>query len=232
MKIFKLFTTIIFLLILLVVGVLGYAGAIPGVSAVFGSNKPRDLKSPHTAQDLVAGQAKLGQSFSHVTLTDTVTTILKSGTVKVDTTLSAAEWAAHLEAIHPVKDLQIKLLDDRTFEAAGRIDTSRIAQAVQLLGYTNISEAKVLRMVEKYLPNNAVFFLRGKGSIIDNKPTIALDRVEIGRLSIATGSVAKTLTSYAQLWIDHVPGLSLSILEIQSSQVRVSGSIPKQIPQF
>lgn len=232
MKLLKFFATIVMVAIVLIVGVLGYAGLIPGVSAVFGANKPRDLGVPHTAQDLVSGQAKLQQTFVRPTEALTIKTILNAGSSAVNTTLTAAEWAAHLEAIHPVKDLQVKFLSDGTFEASGRVDKARIFDAVKLLGYTNVSQAKTLETVKKYLPGDAVFYMKGRGEMVDDKATVALDRYELGRLPVGQGAFSKMLASYANLMADNVPGLSIKVLEVKDGNLHIEGKAPKQLPQF
>lgn len=58
---FKFVGFLILILIIVVILLLGYLGFVPGVSAIFGSNKPRDLGITHTQADLDSAQTKLGQ---------------------------------------------------------------------------------------------------------------------------------------------------------------------------
>lgn len=54
----KVFLIIIAVIILAIVLFLGYSGFIPGVSALFGSNKPRDLGVNYTETDRASAREK------------------------------------------------------------------------------------------------------------------------------------------------------------------------------
>lgn len=232
MKLLKFIVTIIFVVFILIVGILGYAGIIPGVAAIFGANKPRDLGALHTAQDLVSGQAKLQQTFVKPSGTLTVKTILNTGASTINANLTEQEWAAHVEAMHPVKNLQVKFHTDGTFEASGRVDKSRIFDTVKLLGYANISETEVLNNVEKYFPGDAVFYMKGAGEMVNDKAAVTLERFELGRLPIGKGTISGTMESYAKLMADTIPGLAVKMMEVRNGQLHFEGTAPKQVPQF
>jgi hypothetical protein len=53
---------LIFIVVILVVavGVGGYLGIVPGVSSLFGANKPKNLGVTFTSQDLTNAEAKAG----------------------------------------------------------------------------------------------------------------------------------------------------------------------------
>ena len=71
MKFLKGLAITIGVLVIVVVLVLGYLGFVPGVSNIFGSNKPRDLGVTYTAADYASAHARNG----------TTHTVLPAGSV-------------------------------------------------------------------------------------------------------------------------------------------------------
>lgn len=227
----RLIWTVGFILAAIVL-LLGYLGFIPGLSNLFGSNTPRDLQAAYTPADLASGQAKLDQEILAGESAPSLRTIQNGGTSDVNTRLTNKEFAAHLEAIHPVKDLQVVFHDDGSFETSGRIDKGRITKFIQLLGYTNVSEVDVLKTVNKYLPGSPSFYLKGKGAIADGVPTMTLDEAKIGRIPASTSGLAKALVEYAKLNLDKIPGLDVTTMNITADGVSVIGTVPAAVPQL
>ena len=58
MKIFKLLLIILLIIVVGAVLLLGYLGFIPGLSTIFGSDKPRDLGVKYTYADYVSAAQK------------------------------------------------------------------------------------------------------------------------------------------------------------------------------
>lgn len=225
----KFLWTLGFLVVGAIVG-LAYLGFVPGLSDLFGSNTPRDLQAAHTAADLTSAQTKLDQTILTGETAPSLKTIKNGGSSTVDTVLTGREFAGHLEAIHPVKDLQIVFHDDGTFEAAGRIDRPRIVTYAKLLGFSNVGEVDVLGAVNKYLPGSPIFYLRGRGSIEKGVPIMTLTEAKLGRLPASTAGLAKTLVAYAKLNLDKIPGLDIATMKIGANGVSVVGDVPAAVP--
>lgn len=227
----KFLWTTTFLLVGVLLG-LGYLGFIPGISNLFGSNTPRELNAATSPMDLRSGQAKLDQEILTGEAMPSLKTIQNSGTTEVNTRLTGKEFAAHVEAIHPVQDLQIVFHTDGSFEAAGRVDKNRILKYSKFLGYANISDIDVLATVNTYLPGSPTFYIKGTGSITDSIPTMDLQEARIGRLPASAQGLAKALVEYAKLNLEKVPGLDITTMNITADGVSVIGTVPAAVPKI
>ena len=86
---------LIFIVVILVVAVGGYLGVVPGVSSLFGANKPKNLGVTFTSQDLTSAEAKAGTQI--VTLAPNLPpsqSISFSGQKNVNTTFTQSEFNA------------------------------------------------------------------------------------------------------------------------------------------
>lgn len=233
MRVIKKFLWTSLFFALIVIFGLSYLGFVPGLSGLFGSGKPVDLQASTTANDLLSAEVKLGQEV----LTDkdrvpSLKTIRNGGTSTVNTRLTGREFAAHLEAIHPIKNVQVVFYADGTFAASGQIDKSRIVGYAKMLGYEKVSEVNVLHTINKYLPGSPTVYLRGSGGIADGVPTMKLSEAKIGRLPASTTGVAKVLVDYAKWNLEKVPGLDITTMNITGDGVSIIGTVPAAVPQL
>lgn len=220
------------ILILVVVGVLalGYVGLMPGVSAIFGANQPRDLGVEPTAADLVSAQEKLGQVITDPQVDPAAQ--LKTATGNpVDTILTQEEYTAHAEQIHPVSDLQIKL-EGSSFEISGRLDKARIPQFARTWGLTDASDREILDVVDKYAPVDPIFYIAGTGGAENNQLEIDLTRAELGRLSVSTEQAREALESYTEALFQQVPGFSVDNSYIENGQLIFQGTVVEEVPRY
>lgn len=226
MKILK----IVGLVVVVVVLILGYLGFVPGVSALFGSNKPRDLGAPHTEADRVSANSKLQQTVVELGADVDWQSVLAGGTKTVDALLTQLEIAAHLEAMHPVKNLQVKIGTNGTTEVAGQFDTGRIPAFLRLLGLSSSDQLAALSWIDRYLPGDPAFYGRGQASIVNNTPTLTLERVELGRLPISIAWAENGIEDYARVLLENIPNLSIETMAVENGQVRFTGTTPSQVP--
>lgn len=229
-KAFKRFLWTIGLLIVGVILGLGYLGFVPGLSSLFGSATPRDLQATHNAADVVSAQAKLKQQLLTKETTPSLSTIRNGGTSEINTTLTGREFSAHAEAVNPVKDLQVVFHTDGTFEAAGRIDKSRIFTYVRLLGYAKVTDAGVLGAVNQYLPGSPTFYIKGTGAVTKGIASMTLTEARLGRLPASTTALAKALVEYYKLSQDKIPGFDITTMNVGASGLTVVGTVPAVIP--
>ena len=228
----KLLLKIILVIAVIVVLVGGYLGFIPGVSGLFGSDQPRDLGATYTEADLASGQAKLNQQLVDLNGRAAREVLTAALPVASDARLTGKEFAAHLEAVHPISNVQLIFNSDNTFEASGRIDKERISAYAQLLGLTGDTEAQVMDAVNKYLPGSPVFYIKGTGKIINNEPTLSWTQAEVGRLPVPTDRAAEALVAYAKLAEERVPGLKIDNFSIQDGQLVFKGTLPREFPKW
>ncbi|MBI4226449.1 hypothetical protein HY612_05045 [Candidatus Roizmanbacteria bacterium] len=230
MKLLKFVGVVFLIFIILVVLILGYLGLVPGVSAIIGSNKPRDLGVRHSQADLNKAQSKLGQVIVE-TKGDPNKQFRSAQGNPVDIMLTQEEYSAHAQQIHPVSDLQIKL-QGSSFEISGRIDKSRIPQFVRTWGITNASDTEILNVVNKYLPVSPTFYIAGTGGAKNNDLNINLSKAELGRLPVPVEKAKEVIELYTETLFKAVPGFSVEDSSIQNGQLLFKGSAVKELPKY
>ena len=231
-KFFKIILWSIIIIVLLAVLILGYFGFVPGLSTLFGSNSPRDLGIPHTEEDLMSGQQKLGQTFVAPSA-NPYNQVRSAAASPVDAKLSQEEYAAHVERVHPISDVQIRF-EGSTFEMSGRIDKDRISTFVRTLGITEteVTEKEIIDAVNKYLPVNPVFYIAGSGETKNNAVSFDLSKAEMGRLPVDTSLASDALEGYIELIIDQIPALSADSVTVQNGEMLYQGTAPENLPHY
>lgn len=180
--------TLVIIAVVVVLG-LGYLGFIPGVSSLFGADKPRDLGVTYTAADLASAKAKSGRQVTELQPNLAPADSLKfSGTKPVDVSLTQAEFNAYINdkwEYYPVTDVQVKISPDGVAEASGilRIDRFHgLAEALQVP--QNVRDS--VKDYIKYIPGNPAFYVKGKAEVINGQiTTLDFPEVQIGKLNIA-----------------------------------------------
>lgn len=218
-------------IIIILVLVVGYAGFVPGVSDVFGTNKPRDLKTEVTAEHFTSAQQKLGQEIVDPE-DDPNAQLIASGGTLVNATLTQEEFAAHISQLHPISDVQVKIEGD-TFEISGRIDRERIPQFARTLGVDDgRSTSEILDIVDQYLPVSPVFYAKGNGAIENNVPGISFEKAELGRVPVPNGEAADALEQYLDLVLTNAPGFVADYIAIEDGELTFQGSASRLVPRY
>lgn len=184
----KNFLVFILILLLVFVGLGGYFGIIPGISALFGSNKPRDLGIKYTDADLSSGRAKAPIIYETATASGNVSVWQTSGTLPVNTEMTSSEITAIMNnkkgAYYPYKNVQVKFNAD----GSGEISAVLIKNRLPLYGSTFDAPKVAVDFVMKILPDNPVVYLKGKATLVDNKVGLfEPQRFEIGRVPLPVG---------------------------------------------
>lgn len=230
-KLFKIFLVVVMLGVLGVVALLGYFGFIPGVSAVFGSNMPRDLGVRHTEVDFQNVQQKLGQQIIESQGADPYAQLKASAGSPADVFLTQEEYSAHVVRYHPVSDVQIRF-DGTSFEMSGRIDKTRIPQFLRTLGVTDADDVEIIQAVDTYLPVSPVFYIRGTGSAVNNDVTITTTRAELGRMPIPADTTDEALEGYMEFLLEQIPAFSMEAVSIEGGQLHFRGTATAQVPEY
>jgi hypothetical protein len=220
-------------IVVVAVLVLGYLGFIPGVSNLFGSNKPKDLGVTYTAADYASAHARNG----------TTHTILPAGTIPensikfsgqhaVSTTYTQAEMNALINnrqwEYYPLKDCQLRINPDNTVEFTGIILTDRIKGylAGLKLGENNMN---TITDYIKFIPGNPAFYVKGtlevtNGQIINTQ----VSQFKVGNLTFTKQIQDKLpeIISAAYSQISSYPGFTIKTLKFANGQVQFSGTLP------
>ena len=221
----------ILLIILIIVLALGYAGFVPGVSNVFGSNNPRNLGVEISEEDETVAQNKLGQSIVDPS-DDPNQQLIDAGGTPVDARLTQEEFAAHITKLHPISDVQIKL-EGNTFEISGRIDKDRIPAFARTIGVDDgKSNQEILDIVNRYIPVSPVFYAKGTGSITSDVPTVEFDKAELGRVPVPSDEASEALEEYISIILNHVPGFSADSITVEDGELVFKGSAAREVPRY
>lgn len=176
--------TFFLLTILVPILAAGYFGLIPGLSSLFGSDKPRDLGITYTETDRTAARAK--SQIEYVALPAGMTIPggwQTSGSREVNTEFSAAEITALMNnrpwKYYPYKNVQVKFNADGSGEISGILIKSRVPQYGASFGAPN----EAIEFINRFLPTEPVFYVKGKASLANNQVALFEPQVfEIGRV--------------------------------------------------
>jgi len=182
----KLFLIFLLILILVPVFILGYLGLLPGLSALLGTNKPRDLGIKSTLTDLTSARGK-SQIVYEVLPPETPPEKSRefSGSRPVKAEFSSAEVTALLNNRHwkywPYENVQVKFNSDGSGEISGVLLKDLLPGYGAKIG----APKEAIDLAMKFLPANPVFYVKGKATLSDNKVSLfEPEKFEIGRLSL------------------------------------------------
>jgi hypothetical protein len=172
------------------VGVVAYMGFMPGVSDLFGFNKPKDLGVTYTAADLASFNAKRAPfTLEGYTPTSGNDRVLFSGfdpakTIKAAFTSAELTAAANAKkAFYPLTDVQVKITQD-IMEISGKIQTGRVSNYASWLGIPKDKIKVVTDIVTKF-PANPPAYIKGKFEMINNRVTkFNVIDATIGKLNV------------------------------------------------
>lgn len=186
----KYFVSFFLILIVIIIGVpvlfLGYLGFVPGLSAVMGTNKPRDLGISYSQEDLQQTHAK--SQVVYQTLADNqepTQTRQFSGSRPFTGEFSSAEITATLNNqpwIHwPYRNLQVKFNGDGSAEVSGVLIKDKVPGYAAAIGIPS----QAVEYAMKYIPADPVFYVKGKAALTDNQVSLFEPQAfQIGRLSL------------------------------------------------
>lgn len=213
--------------------VLGYFGLIPGISRIFGSDKPRDLGVTFTQEDFNSGRAKTGKN--HITLSSDLPpkeSLKYSGSRALNTSFTYQELTALVYnrpwKYYPVKDVKIKISDDGVVESSGILIVDRIIPCLQAFGVESQEAENIINRLN-FLKGNPAFYVKGKGSITNNIVDIDLISLEIGRISIPLnliGENERKIDSFLEERLKTVTGLSIKSLTLKNGKLFFNGTFP------
>lgn len=236
MKFLKIFGFTILGIVIILVLIGGYYGFVPGVSSIFGSNKPKDLGVSYTEQDRLGGRAKIGWQIDTLTAgLPPEKSLIYSGSKAVDTSFTEKELTAWINKswnYAPLTNCQIRINPDNTAEFSGILHISQINKYKDVMGGSTVDLDKVLPGFLKYIPSNPPVYMKASASVINNQVTCSITAFSIGRYSISADWLKKNsgLFEKAAEWqISRIPGTSIKSLTFSNGQVQFDGTLPAKI---
>ncbi len=233
MKVLKVFLITILAIVIVVVGVLGYFGFMPGISNLFGSNKPKDLGVAFTSADYQSGRAKTGTKFTDLASDAAPEQSVKfSGQKSINATFTQAEATALLNnrlwKYYPLTDCQVRINQNGTVEVSGVLIKSRLEPMAKALGVSD-SEIGTVTSYVKYLPGNPAFYVRGQVAVTNGRVSIAnLEEFQVGRLNFTSQiqDNQNTIINWIQNEMFTLPGVSIKTFKMVNGQVQFEGTLP------
>lgn len=235
MKTLKVLGLIALLLVIASVALLGYLGFLPGLSSVFGADKPRDLGVQYTERDVQSARSKVGSQNQDLPPGAAPKDSFKlSGQRQVNASFTQEELTALVNTrgkawkYYPVSDSQVRVNSDGTLEYSGKVLVAHLDGFAQVL---NMS-AEERQSVKDYMSAFKIdppIYVKASGSVINNKVTnLDIKDVNVGRLSVPSALLGDTnrVASFLEGQRSVAQGLSVRSLNVEGGRVKFDGTVP------
>jgi hypothetical protein len=172
-------------IILIAVFALGYfLGNVPVVSAMLGTNKPKDLGVKITAANAYSGLKKM----NNPTTAKELEAIQKNP--KSFTTIKATVTQDEVSSIYATSDIpnfpfrvtQIKFGPNGSYAASGVLDTEKLEKYIKDLGVSGEVMDQVMGFVKN--AHYFTFYTEGNISIVNNQPAGEIKSVKLGNIEV------------------------------------------------
>jgi hypothetical protein len=231
----KAFISTFLLIVVVIIFFAGLTGFVPYLSSFLGTDKPRDLGVSTTKEDLAKAQEKSGVIVVDLPKDTPIEESYRlSGQVNKSFSLTSAEATAIIND-RPTKysafsNVQLKLNPDGTMEASGMVDMSRVLDFAKSLGYATDDINKALS--EYNLPRISMpFYIKGTGSILDNKVTVSIQSFQAGRIPLPSKILNANMgriNSFAQDVIGRQTGFSAKKWAVENEKIVFDGTLPEK----
>jgi hypothetical protein len=233
MKFLKGLFSLIIIVILLLVGVGGYLGIIPGVSKIFGSDKPRDLGKMYSEENYVSGIQKSGSTRGVLSTSSLKNaTIMYEGSHKVDTSFSDEELTSFAYnrpwVNYPFKNVQIRINADNTAEASGIVRMPIITTWLNAIGVSDDQLQKVMNDFRVPMAD-VPFYIKGVASDTNNQVTGDIAQLEVGRVPVPKSIIntyQPALADFVTDGLSRLPGLNVEKAAFENGKFTFKGTLP------
>jgi len=243
MKILKTLVIVVLAIIVIIILALGYLGFIPGLSAIFGSDKPRDLGVKYTQADYVSAAKKNKVNIAVVDSAQSIKSSLEwGGSNQINNSWTSQEVTATINAnsadweYFPMKDVQFKIDPDGSVEVSGILSVDKLKGYAQA---TNVSEADIQTVENVFnefkIPKGPIpFYIKGNLTIKDDNVDVEVPKLEIGRLPIPRNlyeSAKSSFESFAkqQLTSGGYGNFYIKSLDFNNGKLNFNGNLPASV---
>jgi hypothetical protein len=216
--------------IVILILVAGYLGLVPGVSTIFGSDKPRDLGIVTSEKLFDSANEKIG--ITRVGNPLTAGKVIYSGSHPVNVSLSSEEISSLISEgkwkYNSISgNLQMKINSDGTVEVAGLLNRTNFKS---YLASTGFSDTLAYVNTFNFLPEKVPFYVHGSASVVNNKVDLNLTSAEIGRVPLPTNSGAiSTVENLVEERISEIPGLNVASFNFSNGKMNFIGTFPTKM---
>ncbi len=236
--IFGVFFGILAVVIVLVL-VAGYFGFVPGISSIFGSDKPRDLGVTATSSD-----------YTNITTTDGITrrdlpastpisqSLSFSGSKPSNINVTEEQATALLNfspwPYTPVEDCQVRFNADGSAEISGVLLMDKMHDYAFARGYTEDDFNNVLKYVKTYsvIQPKMAFYVKGAASAVNGSISFDVQKLEVGRLSIPVAQINEHKSELLDMYnraVARTPGFSVKNFSMSDGKMHFEGTVPQTI---
>lgn len=229
----KVFAIALLAVVLVLVLVGGYLGLVPGVSGLFGSDRPRDLGATYTQADYQAARAKMGMTVSDlpadappeqsISITNINNVNISLTQSEVNALVNISEWK-----YYPLRDVQVNIQPDNVVEFSGIIIKDRIEGCALALGASKSDMRAVMGFI-RYVPANPTIYFKGTITIIENRVTVLdVSELRVGRMPflIRFRQSKDTLVKIIESWLAPRTVFTIRTFRFSSGQLQYEGSLP------
>jgi len=236
----KLFVILV-ILILIIILALGYFGFVPGVSALFGSNQPRDLGVEYTIEDYQ--QAKVKAPVEIIVSEGDVApekSLIMAGSVDVDSSLTSAELTSILGEeennwrYNPITDFQVLIGEDGSAQVSGMMHFDRLEGYLGATGGSYSDVQKVLKYF-KLVPDAIPFYVSSTATVTNNRAFLGIGKAELGRIPVPQNLLDNNISEINNFVSDVLAGYDEVFVEsmtLDEGELRFKGSLPESIESY
>lgn len=229
-------TLLIAVAVLVVAAVLagGYFGFVPGVSSIFGSNRPRDLGVRYTEADLQSLRGKTGTQYQSLPAdTPPETSRRYSGERPITASFTDRELTAEINSVpwkyDPLVDAQVKFSADGTAEFSGLMLKDKVPDYVRAMGLTP-AEIQLMSDQLNIIPGNPPIYAKGRFEITGNRVTLLdVQTLEVGRIAVPEGvrrEGRSTFIALVERRMRTIPGFSAKSVTVENGMLKFGGALP------
>jgi hypothetical protein len=221
-------------LIIIIVLVGGYFGLVPGVSSIFGSDKPKDLGVTYTEEDRLSGRAKAGWEVTELSSDlPPEDSYSFTGQNAVDTSFNEREltaWANDPWTYFPLSDCQVRVNDDNTVEFSGKLNIGKLKDWIDAMGVADQYSELIDDYLRWFMWGNPPFYVKFSGSVANGQViSPQIYSAQVGRFSVPQGLIddnINELVDYIEWQANNINGFSVTTAEIVDGQVNFVGTMP------
>lgn len=240
-KVLLIILGIILGLIIAGVLVLGYLGFVPGLSSLFGSDKPRDLGVVYTSEDYSAAHAKTGVEISSLygVISDKGSLVL-DGSHPANLTLSSQELTAVINnnsgnwKYFPVSNVQVKIGENGSAEMSGVLHFDRLAGYAAATG-ANYADIKTAMDALKILPDALPFYIAAAPTVTNNTASMNISKVEFGRFPVPSNyftDYAGPINGFFTQQLNAFPGFSAKSASFNGGKLNFDGTLSNKVTTY
>ena len=222
-------------IVLLVIGASVFVGYKVS-SSLNGMAKPRDLGVHATVEQAKAAQAKTQVAVSALPENTPIGESIRFEgshpmTYEMDSTELTALALSHATYKYfPFSNIQIRINPDNTVEVSCTADTMKAFTYATAVGFAASDLEKV--MTDYHIPRSSIpVYVKGSGSVTDNKVTIQLDAGEVAGIPVPMGLVngkKPQIEGVLEDLIHRTSGLDAKSITFSDSKIYFDGKVPEK----